>query len=632
LLPAILFALENSTPVVVSTNTINLQEQLMSKDIPDLLQVLAKAKKRSAISGLHIAQLKGRAASAVPALRKTLHADDLWLRIKAADALAAIGKPAMEAVPEMLELLAWFDPQKDPRGMQQRFFTFALFDSRNGLLGRSLEGVDRQQLYQAVRAGLKNEDGRARSDFGSVYRNLSADAIKPLLPAILQAVVEPAGGAPIQRVQLSQLCRSAHELSLRREATLRFFCPPVGLGPSIDACHESESSPVDGLDEARPLRVVVEDRTYFTDRLRQAVVADRGACRHENSRIPGNELPHSGMPGAERHSDTDLIASFVDCEGHDAVEAHQGHQQGYRVSAVTHPGQWLSHDATIFEGIPVKIMNFEARISPFIDGKTLLRLIQHFRRQRIDIVHTHSIKTGLLGRVAARIARVPVVVHTFHGHVFIVILAAGKRNFSFGSNGSRRLSVESTLGRRSCSTCRGASGAWGSVRLATLLRASVANAGNDHRLGANEAPPAIVSVFLGEQLTDIFEQLAKGGANLLYSTFLGGGSNEAAEAIANLIANDPVAIFFLQMGDECDHQPVRKLTIGLRGKRGVRTPPEHSRGTTIVAPCDLIRIRLPKPISRCQQDARQEERFRVQAKELQAKLQEDLGTVSPSQP
>jgi HEAT repeat protein len=139
-----------------------------------------------------IAHLKGRAGSAVPALRKTLHADDLWLRIKAADALAAIGKPAMEAVPEMLELLARFDPQKDPRGMQQRFFTFALFDSREGLLGRSLEGVDRQQLYQAVRAGLKNEDGRARSDFGSVYRNLSAEAIKPLLPAILQAAVEPA--------------------------------------------------------------------------------------------------------------------------------------------------------------------------------------------------------------------------------------------------------------------------------------------------------------------------------------------------------------------------------------------------------------------------------------------------------
>ena len=45
-----------------------------------------------------------------------------------------------------------------------------------------------------------------------------------------------------------------------------------------------------------------------------------------------------------------------------------------------------------------------------------------------------------------------------------------------------------------------------------LLRASIASAGNDHRLGANEAPPAILSVFLGDMLTDIFEQLEKGGA------------------------------------------------------------------------------------------------------------------------
>jgi len=47
---------------------------------------------------------------------------------------------------------------------------------------------------------------------------------------------------------------------------------------------------------------------------------------------------------------------------------------------------------------------------------------------------------------------------------------------------------------------------------AVMLRGSVAHAGNDHRLGANEAPPAIISIFLGEQLTDVFEQIAKGGA------------------------------------------------------------------------------------------------------------------------
>jgi glutamine synthetase len=49
-------------------------------------------------------------------------------------------------------------------------------------------------------------------------------------------------------------------------------------------------------------------------------------------------------------------------------------------------------------------------------------------------------------------------------------------------------------------------------KYAGLLRASVASATNDHRLGANEAPPAIISIFLGDQLADVFEQLAKGPA------------------------------------------------------------------------------------------------------------------------
>lgn len=49
-------------------------------------------------------------------------------------------------------------------------------------------------------------------------------------------------------------------------------------------------------------------------------------------------------------------------------------------------------------------------------------------------------------------------------------------------------------------------------KYSSLLRASVAYAGNDHRLGANEAPPAIMSIFLGEQLEDVFNQLKNGKA------------------------------------------------------------------------------------------------------------------------
>ena len=140
--------------------------------------------------------LGGRSAPALEALEKSLDHEDLWLRIKAAEALSSIGAPAMKSVPKLLELLTKVDPKNDPRGMQQRYFSFALFDEGGehgaGMISHSLEGVDRESLYQAVRVGLKNQDGRARGAICSVYRNLSFAEIKPLLPAIYQAIVEPA--------------------------------------------------------------------------------------------------------------------------------------------------------------------------------------------------------------------------------------------------------------------------------------------------------------------------------------------------------------------------------------------------------------------------------------------------------
>ncbi len=132
-----------------------------------------------------------RGAPAVETLRVSLAAKDLWLRIKAAEALASIGAPAMQTVPQLLEMLGQVDPENDPRGMQQRYLAFALFDDR-GMLSRSLDGVDREALYKAVRSGLSNQDGRARGSIGSVYRNLAAEDIQPLLPAIYQAIIEPA--------------------------------------------------------------------------------------------------------------------------------------------------------------------------------------------------------------------------------------------------------------------------------------------------------------------------------------------------------------------------------------------------------------------------------------------------------
>ena len=64
-----------------------------------------------------------------------------------------------------------------------------------------------------------------------------------------------------------------------------------------------------------------------------------------------------------------------------------------------------------------------------------------------------------------------------------------------------------------------------------LLRASIAHSGNDHRLGANEAPPAILSIFLGDMLTDIFEQIEKGAAK---STKQGGALDIGVSVLPQL--------------------------------------------------------------------------------------------------
>ena len=57
-------------------------------------------------------------------------------------------------------------------------------------------------------------------------------------------------------------------------------------------------------------------------------------------------------------------------------------------------------------------------ISPFLDVMSLLKLYRFIKKERIQIVHTHSSKAGILGRLAAKLARVPVIIHTIHGLPF----------------------------------------------------------------------------------------------------------------------------------------------------------------------------------------------------------------------
>jgi glycosyltransferase involved in cell wall biosynthesis len=77
------------------------------------------------------------------------------------------------------------------------------------------------------------------------------------------------------------------------------------------------------------------------------------------------------------------------------------------------------HDRALAEGVDLQIMDELVRpIAPAKDLVALAKLIAFMRAGRYDIVHTHSSKAGILGRIAARAAGVPIVVHTLHSLVF----------------------------------------------------------------------------------------------------------------------------------------------------------------------------------------------------------------------
>ncbi|MBC9727994.1 glycosyltransferase [Streptomyces sp. TRM68367] len=79
----------------------------------------------------------------------------------------------------------------------------------------------------------------------------------------------------------------------------------------------------------------------------------------------------------------------------------------------------------------VEIPEFRHVLTP-ADIRVLWRLIRLIRRERFTVVHTHSAKGGFLGRLAARLCRTPVVVHTFHGLSFHDRMPLGRRRIYHG--------------------------------------------------------------------------------------------------------------------------------------------------------------------------------------------------------
>lgn len=68
--------------------------------------------------------------------------------------------------------------------------------------------------------------------------------------------------------------------------------------------------------------------------------------------------------------------------------------------------------------VPIEITEMRRSVLPFYDIIAYLRIRKIIKQYKPDVVHTHASKAGALGRLAAKSCKVPLIVHTFHGHVF----------------------------------------------------------------------------------------------------------------------------------------------------------------------------------------------------------------------
>jgi glycosyltransferase involved in cell wall biosynthesis/ribosomal protein S18 acetylase RimI-like enzyme len=120
--------------------------------------------------------------------------------------------------------------------------------------------------------------------------------------------------------------------------------------------------------------------------------------------------PRSGERRRVAHITTvDVTLRFLLIEQLERLQS-----EGYEVTAVSSPGPWLE-DLERLGVRTIEWRNATRAWSPSKDVAALVELVRILRRERFHIVHTHNPKPGLMGRIAARVARVPVVVNTVHG-------------------------------------------------------------------------------------------------------------------------------------------------------------------------------------------------------------------------
>jgi glycosyltransferase involved in cell wall biosynthesis len=133
----------------------------------------------------------------------------------------------------------------------------------------------------------------------------------------------------------------------------------------------------------------------------------------------------SGREGTSEHFEVVYVVARLSVGGPARRLGLLGSRMQPAFSSVLLSGVPEPHEGSLIEEIResgaavVEVPGLRRRISPLDDLRALWWLYRFFRRTRPLIVSTHTAKAGALGRVAALAARIPVRVHTFHGHVLV---------------------------------------------------------------------------------------------------------------------------------------------------------------------------------------------------------------------
>lgn len=251
------------------------------------------------------------------------------------------------------------------------------------------------------------------------------------------------------------------------------------------------------------------------------------------------------------HTDVDTVVSFAGAEQeYFLIDEHFYHARPDLMSAGrtlfgAKPAKGQQFDDHYFGAIPERVLAFMIEVDRELFKQGILAKTRHNEVapgqfeiaplfEKANLAHDHQqLMMTTLKKVAERYGMTCLL----HEKPFNGVNGSGKHvNFSLGNAHQGNLLNPGDTPHENAQFLTFCAAIIRGVHLyGGLLRAVVASASNDFRLGANEAPPAIISIFLGDQLMDVYDQIAKGGA----TGSKGGGTLEIGVDTLPKLTADP---------------------------------------------------------------------------------------------